>query len=288
MRVLVTGGLGYIGKFICSCLKNKYDIVSTDCRKPEHIAEKFEYLDITDERQVKRQLLSIKPDTIIHLAGIKDLNFSQKNKELTYNINVCGTNNLISVCKDTGAKMIFLSTDYVFDGQKGMYKEEDAVNPQTYYGFTKVEAEKSISESLDNYVIIRTGGVFGSYDGAMSPLFSWLLDNLKAVKPVDAYTDVYNTPTPLEILGEGMDKVIKTKSTGLFHIAGPKKINRSDFFKKIAKHFGFDQALIRPVKNDSTCQSFLRPRDISLDSNKARMALHCESLEKADYEYFLR
>ena len=103
MRVLVTGGLGYIGKFICSHLKNKYEIISADCRKPEHVAERFENFDITDEKQVKRQLFLLKPDVIIHLAGIKDLNFSQKNKEITYNINVRGTNSLISACKDIGA-----------------------------------------------------------------------------------------------------------------------------------------------------------------------------------------
>ena len=287
MRVLVTGGLGYIGRFVCSCLKNEYEVISTDCRKPEDMTGRFECLDITDCKEVQKQLLSIKPDVIIHLAGIKDLNFSQKNKKITYDINVHGTDNLIDACKNIGIRMIFLSTDYVFDGRKGMYKEDDAANPQTYYGLTKVEAEKLIRKDLNDYVIIRTGGVFGSHNGMMSPLFLWLLDSLKAGKQVDAYTDVFNTPTPLETLGDCMDKIIKTKSSGLFHIAGPEKINRYDFFKKIAKRLGYDQNLIMPVTNDAANQSFLRPTDISLDSSKARLALNCKSLERTDYEYFL-
>jgi len=280
MKILITGGLGYIGRFIRKYLKDKYEVISTDCKNQQDIEYKFEYLDITDIAQVNSQLTLLKPDVIIHLAGIKDLNFSQKNKEITYNINVNGTKNLIEACKGSGTKMIFLSTDYVFDGQKGLYKEEDRVNPQTYYGVTKVEAEKLIRDSLDNYAIIRTGGVFGAYDKAMSPLFSWLLDNLKAGRPIEAFVDVYNSPTPLKVLGDGIEKLIKTDKTGVFHIAGPERINRFDFFKKIAAHFGFDEDLIKPIKNKDSDQSFLRPKDISLDTSRAKAALDIKKYKK--------
>ena len=273
MKVLVTGAAGYIGKFICSYLKNEYDVISTDCKRPQDSSGEFELLDITDENRVKKQLDLLKPDVVIHLAGIKDLNFSQKNKDTAYNINVRGTDNIINACKNTGARLVFLSTDYVFDGQKGMYKEEDAVNPQTYYGATKIEAEKLIKQKLQNYVIIRTGGVFGGYDNVTSPLFAWLLYNLKANKPVDAFVDVYNSPTPLDVLGDGMIRVLEIADTGIFHVAGPERINRFDFFKKIATHSGFNAGLIRPINNKDSDQLFLRPKDISLDTGKMRACL---------------
>lgn len=268
MKVLITGAVGYIGAYLAKFLSKRYDVIATDCCSIKDAATRFEFMDILDKDAVEKMLSLHKPDCVIHLAGIKNLNFCEKNKSKVYNVNVTGTENLVNTCKGLRPRVIFFSTDYVFDGAKGLYDEEGSVNPQTYYGVTKVEAEKLIMSSLDNYVVIRTGGVFGSYDSVISPLFSWLLDNLKAGKPVDAFIDIYNTPTSLNILGEGLDEIIKSKSNGLFHLAGLERINRFDFFKRIARHYGFDEGLIVPVKNKEDEESFMRPKDISLNSAK--------------------
>ena len=271
MRILVTGGLGYIGGFICGYLSRDYHVITTDCRKPDshHRTINFELLDITDKKQTREQLIRLKPDIVIHLAGVKDLNFCQKNMNIVYDINVKGTANLVEALKNIKTRMIFLSTDYVFDGEKGMYKEDDQVNPQTYYGVTKVEGERFIMENAGDYAIIRTGGVYGSYDSIMSPLFLWLIGALKSGKTIEAYMDVYNTPTSLEILGKAMVKIISGQKTGLFHVAGKDRVNRFDFFKNIAVDSGFGPDLIKPVNNKGSDQAFLRPKDISLDTSKS-------------------
>ena len=269
MKVLITGSAGFIGGYMSSSLDRYYDVMPTDSRVSNQKLSNFRFLDILETEQIKEVLSYFNPDAILHLAGVKDLNFCETKRDDTYNINVIGTKNLVDACCASKCKMIFLSTDYVFDGEKGMYTEEDLVNPKTYYGVTKLDAENLIRDRMKNYVIIRTGGVFGSYNSIISPLFSWLIENLKAGKTVDAYTDIYNTPTSLKLLGDAMRNIIKIENTGLFHVAGHERINRFDFFRKVAGHYGFDPNLIRPSTSHGSEQSFLRPRDISLDTTKS-------------------
>lgn len=271
MKIFVTGGSGLLGSKIAEIsLEKGYDVYSGYCHhKPEFgKAVKF---DLTNANSIVKAINDVKPDVIIHTAALTDVDRCEVDKDLAYKINVEGTKIIAEMARKFNYFLIYISTDYVFDGNKGLYKEEDETNPINYYGYTKLLGENFCQD----FCIARTCVIYGAKPASGKVNFVlWLINKLEKGEEVRIVTDQYITPTLNTNLAEMLLEVAERKITGIFHLAGTTRVSRFGFAKEIARVFGLDDSLIIPSRMDEINWIAKRPRDSSLDVSKAAKYLN--------------
>lgn len=273
MKIFVTGASSTPGYKIMHILKLKgYKVYAQYNRNKVDVedVESFK-LDLTNFSRVIDVLDEVKPDAIIHAAAIGDVDLCEENKELAIRVNYEVTKILAKFSLRRGAYFIYISTDYVFDGEKGLYSEEYPPNPINFYGLTKLLGEVATSSILDNYIIVRTSQIYGFGMGRKN-FGKYVVEALSRGEKVKAFIDQWLSPTLNTLLAEGVAELIEKNFTGLIHIAG-ERIDRYNFAKAIAKKFRFNEDLIEPISMRDVVFKARRPRDSSLSSAKARGVL---------------
>ena len=280
MKLLVIGGSGLLGYKVAKMASNEHETFLTyNYRFIQIEGCTALKLDKCDRKAVFELLEKINPDVVIDTAALHNVDYCETHPEEAWKVNVEGTRNVAEACKKVGAKVIFISTDYVFDGTKGYYTEEDAPNPLSYYAKTKLEAEKII-QSLDvNYIIARPSVIYGWNPNEVSGLKSssgksvnfvvWALQKLEKGEEIKAVTDQYSSPTLADNLAEALLVMASSEKQGIYHTAGKDCLNRYEFTLKIAKVFGLDKSLIKPVTSEIFKQVAKRPKKCCLDVSKA-------------------
>lgn len=254
MKILTTGSNGFLGTKLMSILSKKFNVIGIDRES-----------DIT-KNEVIDKIKRIKPDIIIHAAAYTDVDECEIEKEKCYDVNVNGTKNIIEAAKLINAKIIYISTDFVFDGKKGNYKEEDTLNPINYYSKTKFEAEELVKKN-SNYLIIRSAVLYGYNNKNDNFNFvEWVIENLKGDNKIKIVNDQINSPTLIDDICYSIIKLIN--QTGIFNVAGSESISRYDFALKIAEVFNLNKNLIEPVTSEELNQRAVRPKNLSLDISK--------------------
>lgn len=276
-KILITGANSYIGSNLKEFLRQNFRIYSL-VRK-EIKGERVYQADIRDAGKLRQLVKKIEPDVVIHTAWLTGLKRNEENPDLAHEINVGGTKNLVEAIKQMtpSAKLLFISSEGVFKGDKGDYKEMDKCNPQTVYGKTKLLAERYIRKELKDFIVCRTANAFGGGGGSF---FNFLLDALKNNQKVDIYKDVFYNPTYIGYLMDCLRKLIEMDFKGVIHIVGQEKLSRYQFARKVAKALNKDLSLIKPANQP---KDGLWLKDCSLNTQKVRKLLNnfCPSLEKA-------
>ncbi|HEX7482922.1 MAG TPA: SDR family oxidoreductase, partial [Candidatus Bathyarchaeia archaeon] len=232
--------------------------------------------------QVDESFKAIKPDVVVHAATLTDVDKCETNKELAWKINVEGTKNIVEAAHDGGSFLIYISTDYVFSGEKGFYKETDKPDPINYYGVTKLKAEEIVRTQAE-YFIARPSVIYGSTPAAGKVNFAlWLIETLRKGERVKIVTDQWNTPTLNTNLAEMTLEVVERRLTGIYHLCGATRVSRIEFAEKIADSFGLDKGLIDSVSSSQFTWPAKRPMDSSLDTSKAQSTLKNKPLEIAE------
>ncbi|AIJ04933.1 dTDP-4-dehydrorhamnose reductase [Methanocaldococcus bathoardescens] len=244
--------------------------------------EKY-FIDIADENKIKETIRKINPDFVINTAAMTNVDLCETERDLAYKINALGAKYIGEACKEIGCSLCHISTDYVFDGEKGNYVEEDEINPINYYGYTKAEGERFLNElDYDSISIVRI-----SVPYCISPVkvnfFMWVLERLKNNEAINAVIDQWNTPTYVNEFIDGAVKIYERDVRGLLHFGGGEKVSRYEFALKVAEIFGFDESLIKPVKSSELGWKAKRPRDTSLNSEKVKklLGIKLKSVEEA-------
>ena len=280
MKLLVIGGSGLLGYKVAKMASDEHETFLTyNYRSIQIEGCTALKLDKCDRKAVFELLEKIKPDVVIDTAALHNVDYCETHPEEAWKVNVEGTRNVAEACKKVGAKIIFISTDYVFDGTKGYYTEEDTPNPLSYYAKTKLEAEKII-QSLDvNYIIARPSVIYGWNPNEVSGLKSssgksvnfvvWALQKLEKGEEIKAVTDQYSSPTLADNLAEALLVMASSEKQGIYHTAGKDCVNRYEFTLKIAEVFGLDKSLIKPVTSEIFKQVAKRPKKCCLDVSKA-------------------
>ncbi|AEF95735.1 dTDP-4-dehydrorhamnose reductase [Methanotorris igneus] len=237
--------------------------------------EKY-FVDITNENKIKETIKKINPDFVVNTAAMTNVDLCETEKDLAYKINALGVKYIGEICKEITCSLCHISTDYVFDGEKGNYVEEDEINPINYYGYTKAEGERLLRElDYDLISIVRI-----SVPYCISPVktnfFMWVLEKLRNNEVVNAVIDQWNTPTYVNELVEGIVKIYENDFNGLLHFGGGEKVSRYEFALKVAEIFGFDKSLIKPTKSSKLGWKAKRPKDTSLNSKKVEKLLKIE------------
>jgi len=279
-RILVTGAGGLLGSKLVHVLSREYEVTPTHNMKPPD--PNSLRMDIVDKKAVLRVFNMVSPDMVVHAAAMTNVDRCETNRELAWNINVLGTMNIAERCAENGARLIYVSTDYVFDGDKGCYEEDDEANPINYYGLTKLKGEEFVREFCKDSVIARTSVVYGWHPTKVN-FATWVVDSLRNRRRINVAEDHYNSPTLADDLAEIIGRIMGSKGFGVYHASGSERISRFEFALKIADTFELDRSLLKPVKmRDIEAWIAKRPKDSSLCVDKLRENLGIEPLGLAE------
>ena len=274
---MIIGASGKVGKEIFKILKNKdnkstYDVFGTYYTNQ---IEGLEQLDITNLSAVEKVLEKINPSVLIHTAAITYPLRCEENRELAWKINVEGTKNLAQCCMKNNCKMVFISSDNVFDGKNGPFDETQKTNPLNYYGETKVESEKIVSET-DDYLIIRTAWVNDVEPNSHSFIMQ-VINSLQNNNIFNAPVDQFGHPTYSNNLAEIIIELVKNNSEGVFHVTGSTYVDRFHFAKKIAKAFCLNPEMVHKTTTNLH-QSHTRPMEANMKLNKLKSVISTKVL----------
>ena len=267
MRILITGANGLLGGFLVPELANNGHTVLATGRGPCRLstgdwgAEASDAsLDITDAMAVHDNVTAFAPDCITHAAAITAADDCELDPVRCWKVNVTATGFIISAAQKAGARLIYISTDFVFDGEEGPYDEMAVPAPVNYYGSSKLAAEKAVCSSGLPYAVIRTVLVYGHSDNiARSSLMSWVRSKLSAGERIRVVTDQSRTPTYAGDLAVGIRLAMEKSATGLFHISGGDMLSPYEMAVMTAEHLGLDKDLMEQVNAETFSQPAKRP-----------------------------
>ena len=265
MRILITGAFGQLGHSLQSILskKSNYELICTG-RKVKKGQEGIP-LDIRNQVALKELINTTAPDVIINLAAMTNVDACELNPKLAGEINVAG---LEHICDSFKGKIIHLSTDYVFDGTSGPYKEDDPLNPISIYGKTKLASEHILLEKNIKNLVIR-GNVLYDYSPNTSASFlNWVVFSLKSNQEIKVVEDQFNNPTWTRSMSDIIELSIENDLEGILHWGDSVHISRYEFAKLIAKKFSLNDSLIKPVLTSELNQPARRPLQSGLSTEK--------------------
>lgn len=268
--VLITGAAGFIGRHLVDALSGQYRLALFDL-KPK-VDGPIEALDVTQADAVREVVHRFRPGVVIHLAGIKNLNYCESHPQEALLVNTESTRFLAGAAVEVGARMVFISSDYVFDGKRGNYRETDVPNPATIYGKTKFEAEKYIAQTCSHYTILRSSAVYGPGGG----FFDWIVNSLTTGKKVEAFADTSFTPTYIGDVTWALEHIIADNLEGILHVAGSQVVSRYEMAVQIARCLGKDPNLVTPTSVEGS--GLLIAHNSSLNCEQTSKLLNKEFL----------
>ena len=266
MRVLIVGASGFIGQYLVRRLNETpgHEVFGTFLsRIPGDDGNSWHRVELTDAGRLEQVFRLARPDVVVHLAAIADVGAAENDPERATAVNVAATSAIAQLCELHGAKLIFVSTEYVFDGQRGYYREEDDPSPTTHYGQTKWEAEQEVAKLASQWSILRTSIVYGWPAHGQRNFVPWLIERLRSGHPYQGANDVYRTPIYVEHLTDGIAKLVEEDHPGIYHIAGRDWVSMYDFATAIAEAFHLDRGLVIPT--DAASGGSRKPDVLGLD-----------------------
>ncbi len=264
MNIFTIGGNGLVGSRVSEVLKNKYNVTNLS---------RTDGVDITNPQSLNIISSDKDHEWLIHYAAKADVDGCERDKEQGENgeawqINVNGVKNVVNACKTNNKKLIYISTDLVFPGDRGNYTEDDIREPKNWYGVTKAEGEKIVESSGLHYLILRIAFPYNFFNGKKHFVFA-MYNRLSQGLSIKGITDEVFTPTWLDDLAHAMDVLISQGAKGIFHVGGLKALTPYQIAGQIAEVFGLDKNLIGTTTREEYFAGMAyRPFDTSLNSSK--------------------
>jgi dTDP-4-dehydrorhamnose reductase len=276
-RVLITGGTGLLGVALQKrAPSNSEGFTSYFPERSLPVPLPFPILaaDVSDRKQMQSVFEWAKPDVVIHTAAIGSVDFAERNREETRKVNVGGTEVVAALCEIFKSRLIYISSNAVFDGRTPFYSETTPVNPINYYGQLKVEAENIVRKSSVPWAIVRPIMMYGwPYQGERDNPVVWWVRSLENGKPIKVVDNVFNKPLPAWSCAEVIWEVIRQNRTGIYHAAGRDHLSLYEFALQVAEIFELDAKLITPVPDSYFPEIAPRPRDTSFNTSKMESEL---------------
>jgi len=275
LKILITGASSLPGyKTTIEALKRGHEVLALHHRNPvpiKHEKLKTVELDICDISALNKVVVSYKPECVIHMAALGDVDLCEKDKNLAWKTTAEPSIALARLASNIKFFSIYLSTDYVFDGEKGDYSEYDAPNPVNYYGLVKMVGEVAFRSSNADYAVVRASSIYGLGPGRVN-FARFLIERIKKGEEVKALIDQYTSPTYAQLLGEAILEILERKLVGIFHVTG-ERMSRYEFALKIAEELGLNKELIKKAEMKDMRWIAKRPKDSSLNSEETRKTL---------------
>jgi len=279
IKVLVTGSNGLLGQTLVNLLlleKDRYQVIGLSKGENRNKQEGFDYisLDITHAVQFKETLLKVAPAVLVHTAAMTNVDLCETQQAACKALNIDTMAVIVAASQQLNTHVIHVSTDFVFDGEKGLYKETDTVNPLSYYGMSKLKSEEILTNGAISHTILRTILVYGKVlEMTRNNIVCWLLEVLQYGKQVQMVADQYRAPTYVEDLAIACKKAMDIKAQGLFHFASNTLLSIYEMAQQVAEVFGEDARLIQPISTKTLSQTASRPPKTGFNLEKTRTVL---------------
>lgn len=273
-RLLVTGASGFLGGHVAYLATCHWSVYGTWHEHPFRLCGvDTVQLRLGEERGVRQLLDTVRPDVVIHCAALTDLDYCESHPDEAHLINVEATKTVASWCGDHATRMIFLSSDMVFDGSVGWYRETDSPHPVNIYGQTKVEAERAVQTLCANHLITRSALIYGRPCTGGSSFSTWIEQRLAAREPVPLFVDQYRTPILVSDLAAALVELAGKDFVGVLHLAGPERVDRFTFGVHLADLLGQEKSLLLRRTMEEVPLGAPRPQDVSLYTERAQRLL---------------
>lgn len=294
-RILITGANGLLGQKIALKLSSvkTIDFLATSkgpCRI-KSINIPYKKMDITNFKETNKIINDFKADVIINCAAQTNVDFCEENKNECWKTNVLAVENISRIAKKNNIHLIHISTDFIFDGNKGPYKENDKALPLNFYGWSKLNSELIVKYFVKSYTIIRTVLVYGITENmSRSNIVLWIKKSLEEKKRINIVTDQIRTPTFSEDLADACIYAAINKVLGIFNVSGKEMMSIYELAQKTAKFWKLDINLINPVNTAFLKAPARRPPVTGFIIEKAEKLLNYkthtfeESLKLIDLE----
>ncbi len=266
---MITGASGLLGsKLVKLAIQAGYEVHSFYNTHPLTEGNP-QRVDLTDEAHASEMIFKKSPHAVVHAASLTDVDFCEQNPDLAMWVNGLATGTLARACRKIGSFLVYVSTDYVFDGTKGHYTEDDEPNPINAYGRSKLEGEQQIIQHGKDFCIARTSVVYGWGREHRQNFATWIYERLRAQRSIKVVVDQHVSPTLNSGLARMLLEVVERGIGGVIHLAGATRTSRYEFALRVCRRFRFDEKLLAPVRSDSIDWKAKRPRDSSLRVDNA-------------------
>ncbi len=279
-RVLVTGANGLLGQALVRRLARapEYDVLATARNESLFVPDVscgYTPLDITEPDAVRRVFEDFSPSAVVNCAAMTQVDACETERDTCWQVNVDAVDNVARQCARIGARLIQVSTDFVFDGESGPYREEDRPAPVNFYGKSKLASENVTRNAGDGrWAVARTILVYGAEARlSRSNIMLWVLRELSAGKPINVVTDQVRSPTYNVDLATGIERMLRKQAHGVYHLGGPEMLSVFEFARRIARVFELDESLISPTDGSKFQQTARRPPRTGFDLAKAERDL---------------
>lgn len=289
-KIVITGSNGLLGQKLIKLfkLKKTFKIFAFSRGEDQMINQKgFTYynIDITHKEKLTNLISKIQPHFIINTAAMTNVDACELHKKECDSINVEAVRTLVGLCKEYNIHLIHLSTDFIFDGEKGdFYYEDDKPNPVNYYGLSKLKSERIILAGNIKYTILRTILVYGTIDNnSRSNIVLWVKKSLEDKKQINVVTDQFRMPTFVDDLAESCSLAIENNALGVYNVSSNKLLSIYDVAIHVAESFDLDKSFINPIETSQLDLPAKRPLSTGFHLNKSILHLHLPS-----YSFFER
>ncbi|WVU41696.1 SDR family oxidoreductase [Fusobacterium polymorphum] len=260
MKILILGSSGMLGREFVNIFKSKYEVYGIDINNIENLGDRYFCINLLNQKEIEQFLEKKLFDIIINSVAIVDLKKCETDKKLAEDLHVNLNKSFIEYCNKNNTKYIYISTDSVFDGEIGNYKEDSIVRPLNNYAYTKFLGEKEV-EKIKNHIIVRTN-ILG-YTENQNSLFKWAYENLKDNIEINGFEDVIFSPISVFRLSELIDELVKINYQGLINVVNDTVLSKYEFLN-ILKEMMLSNSKINKVKIQNT--DIIRPKNTSLNN----------------------
>ena len=272
-RLLITGASGLLGANLVTTAEPTFDVIAVI--HTQHIAfskAQTARVDLTDANSVHTLFEDYRPDWVIHCAADTAIDDLEANPDRATNLNTEMAREVARTAAATQSRLIFVSTDSVFDGREGPYQESDKPAPLNVYARSKLEGECAVADEHPGALIVRTN-LFGWSPGSKQSLAEWFYSNLAAGESCSGFTDIYFSPVYAPELASIFFKMLENTPAGIYHIPGDECLSKYEFGRRVAQTFGFDPELIKTTQSDQIDWKAVRPKRTCLNGSKVIQAL---------------
>jgi dTDP-4-dehydrorhamnose reductase len=277
MKILATGMSGLVGTRIQELLENEFEIQDLSLSTG---------IDITDSESLNRSIEGTDAKILLHLAAKTDVDGCETERILledspSWQVNVAATENIASIASNKGIKIIYISTDFVFDGTKNSYTEDDEVNPVNWYGLTKLEGENAIRETTKDFSIIRIAYPYRAFYPEKKDFVRRILEKIKSKEKIYGVTDHVITPTFIDDIAMALKEVLIHNLSGIYHVVGSQSLTVYDSIELIGKIFGLKPDIIPIEREEYFKGKAFRPFKLSLKNDKiTKLGVRMKTLEE--------
>ena len=270
-RVLVLGSNGLLGQAMQHKFSQVHQVTASSVEEHNFLPKlTLPYIraDLTSRADVRHLIAETAPEIIVNTAAYTNVDGCEDEREKCWAVNVLAMENILEASYEKKPIIVHISTDYVFDGEQGHYRETDEPNPRGNYARSKMAAENILNGADFEYIIARTQILYGTGNGVRPNFVTWLIGSLRKDKPVRIVTDQIGSPTYAPDVAEAVSRLLEKEIYGLFHVSSPDTLSRYDFALQVAEVFELDASLIHEITTDMLQQKSPRPVNSSFILDK--------------------